>query len=73
MENNEQNNNLIKITIECLEMTFKSVDKSLRLEAEKVLKSLEVDIYNHCKTILFIIKEDNTIPSIFIILHIFYL
>ena len=58
-----ETNDLLKITIECLESTFKVIDKTQRLEAEKVLKSLENDIYTHCKTILFIIKDDVSIPG----------
>jgi len=58
-----ENTGLLKITIQCLEKTFKSVDKKEREDAENTLKTLEREINSHCKTILYIIKDDQTLSS----------
>ena len=58
-----ENSDLLDTTIKCLEMTFKVIDKNVRLEAEKKLKELENDIYQHVKTIMYILKDNNSISS----------
>jgi len=63
MDSTNLKEKLLKITIENLEKTFKSVDKKVREDAENTLKTLERDIQHHCQNILYIIKDENSLPS----------
>lgn len=59
----ETQKKILELTIINLEKTFTSADKKERQDAENTLRTLEQELFLHCKNILYLIQENNIIKS----------